>query len=311
MPLGIDPKVDFAFKLMLGNPRHPAVTIHFLNAVLNPAVPVVEVEILNPFQIQDRSTDKLSVLDVLARDAAGRLFNVEMQTTLPPGLPRRLTYYNCRNYVAQLKAGEGYGQLRPAINICVLDKILFPQIPAYHLSFRLRCDQTELVFCDDLQFHTLELPKFHATEHNIGKLPPLERWMFLLRNAERMEPQELANLLVDDAYQEAIGVLKMISHSPDEQLAYEARLQFMRDEEAKLIAARQEGFDEGAANLIAARQEGIDEGIEKGHWFGRIQTLQELLGETPLSNEALGTKSTAELQTLVSSLQARFRNSEN
>lgn len=32
MMLKIDPKVDFAFKMMLGHPEHPAVTIHFLNA---------------------------------------------------------------------------------------------------------------------------------------------------------------------------------------------------------------------------------------------------------------------------------------
>jgi hypothetical protein len=35
MPLGIDPKVDFAFKLVFGSPDHTRVTIHFLNAVLN------------------------------------------------------------------------------------------------------------------------------------------------------------------------------------------------------------------------------------------------------------------------------------
>ena len=28
MPLGIDPKVDFAFKMVFGNPKHTNVTIH-------------------------------------------------------------------------------------------------------------------------------------------------------------------------------------------------------------------------------------------------------------------------------------------
>lgn len=48
MPLGIDPKVDFAFKVMLGSPEHPAVTIHFLNAILRLESPVTDVTILNP-----------------------------------------------------------------------------------------------------------------------------------------------------------------------------------------------------------------------------------------------------------------------
>jgi hypothetical protein len=30
---GIDPKVDFAFKLLVGSPDHPRITIHFLNSV--------------------------------------------------------------------------------------------------------------------------------------------------------------------------------------------------------------------------------------------------------------------------------------
>lgn len=50
MPLGIDPKVDFAFKLVFGNPDHTRITIHFLNAVLNFPRPITHVEILNPLQ---------------------------------------------------------------------------------------------------------------------------------------------------------------------------------------------------------------------------------------------------------------------
>lgn len=48
MPLGIDPKVDFAFKLMLGSPEHPAVTIHFLNAILEWEAQVVACKTRNP-----------------------------------------------------------------------------------------------------------------------------------------------------------------------------------------------------------------------------------------------------------------------
>jgi len=40
MPLGIDPKVDFAFKLVFGSPDHTRIAIHFLNAVLNLPQPI-------------------------------------------------------------------------------------------------------------------------------------------------------------------------------------------------------------------------------------------------------------------------------
>ncbi len=36
MKVGLNPLVDFACKLLLGNPEHPAITLHFINAVLKP-----------------------------------------------------------------------------------------------------------------------------------------------------------------------------------------------------------------------------------------------------------------------------------
>lgn len=158
MPLGIDPRVDYACKMMLGNPAHPAVTIHFLNAVLRLEAPIVSVEILNPLMGKDRSEDKLVVLDVLARDSLGRLFNIEMQTRLPLSFPNRLLYYNCKNYTRQMHAAD-------------------------------------------------------------------------------MEPETLAELLWDPPYREALGVLEMISKSPEDLQYYEDRLKFLRDEQGKLLAA--------------------------------------------------------------------------
>ena len=47
MAIGIDPTVDYAFKLLLGSPEHPAITLHFLNAVLGSEVLITDVEIIN------------------------------------------------------------------------------------------------------------------------------------------------------------------------------------------------------------------------------------------------------------------------
>ena len=71
MAIRIDPRVDFVFKLMIGNPKHRRVTVHFLNALLKLKVPIVSVEILNPLIGKDRSEEKIIILDVLAKDALG------------------------------------------------------------------------------------------------------------------------------------------------------------------------------------------------------------------------------------------------
>jgi predicted transposase/invertase (TIGR01784 family) len=312
MPLGIDPKVDFAFKLMLGSPEHPAVTIHFLNAILQLKSPVTEVEILNPIhEKKDRSEDKIVVLDILARDSLGRRFNVEMQTTRQVDLPRRLLYYSSLTYGRQIGQGQNYTDLRPVISICVLDEIIFARAthPRYHHSFRLWCDQEDLVFTNDFEFHALELPKFTPSSDNIGGLQAEEKWLYLLRHAESMDSDQLAALLVDPPYQEAIGVLDMISRNPEDRQFYDARLKFLRDQQSQLDAAMQEGMNKGREEgREVGREEGLEEGLERGELRGKIITLQEILGDPLTSKDELDSRPLSELNSLVAHLQRRLRN---
>ncbi len=64
MPLGIKPTVDFAFKRIFGTPENVPILLELVNAVLQLADPIVDVELLNPLSYQDFEDDKLIVLDV-------------------------------------------------------------------------------------------------------------------------------------------------------------------------------------------------------------------------------------------------------
>ena len=81
MILDVDPKVDFAFKRMLGKESTRPILIDLTNNVLcpKPGHQLQEIELLNPFNLKETADDKLSIVDIKARDQAGRLFNVEMQ----------------------------------------------------------------------------------------------------------------------------------------------------------------------------------------------------------------------------------------
>jgi len=307
MPIGIDPKVDYAFKLVFGNPKHTAVTIHFLNAVLDFPEPITAVTILNPIRDREHAEDKLAILDILAADGQGRRYNVEMQTTLPADLAKRLTYYNCLNFVEQLKAGETYDRLRPAISICVLNRVMYATAPEYHLSFRLRCDQQpQLTLNDDLTYHLLELPKFDPTDNNVRR-GPLEKWLYFLKNAAQLEAEELAERLTDDEFREAAGVLKMISETPEEREFYESRRKVYHDVNYWIATAHAEGKEEGHAE---GKEEGHAEGKEEGRKEGavdKIQLLQELCGEEVGSTADLMAKEPDELDKLFADLQQRLR----
>jgi predicted transposase/invertase (TIGR01784 family) len=292
MAIGISPLVDFAFKLVLGSPEHSGITIHFLNSILVDQPRITQVEILNPFLGKEFDDDKLSILDIRATDEHGRLLNIEMQTSLPAGMAQRLTYYVSSLYVGQLSEGQEYYELRPAISICVLSQAMFAKPPALHLDFRLREVSANLALTDDLQIHLLQLNHLQVTAENVYDASPAERWAFFLQNADKLNSTEISRLFQDQEFSEAAGVLEMISRTPEQLMAYNARLKFQRDEVARILQARLEGRQEGE---------------EIGEARGRIVILQELLGQRVWTPEDFAKCEAAELIALANQLQQQLR----
>jgi predicted transposase/invertase (TIGR01784 family) len=302
MPLGIDPTVDYAFKKLFGDPDNSDLLIHLLNAVLTPDSPIVEAEILNPFNDKQFAEDKQSILDIKARDARGTWYNVEMQAKALGVLRRRLPYYNALLYVGQLSEGEGYELLASAITVCFLDDILFPGVEAPHLSFTL-CDcRQEVQLSDCLQIHTVELPKYNFDEGSIGTADPLVQWSFFLSRAADFEASELKRMLPGRAYAKATGVIEMIARTPQEREVYEARRKAELDYKSFVTAARQEALEEG-------RQEGWQEGLKLG-LARQTQWLQSLLGQPPESEDELMALDLDSLQRLCDELKDRLQPSE-
>ena len=298
MAIGIDPTVDYAFKLLLGSPEHPAITIHFLNAVLGDEVSIVEVDIIDPIIGKQYSSDKLSILDIAARDSNGRLYDIEMQTSLPAGLSERLAYYTASLYASQMGEGDDYMFLRPAISICVLDAILLRQTPHIHSEFRMRSGDGSLELTDGLQIHLLELPKYTPPSDNRTIVDPVEAWMYFFRRADEMTTEEIKERFQSPAFSEAAEVLDMIQRSPQQRSQYELRVKAQRDERARLEQARAEGEAVGEAR-------GKAEGKAEGELVGRIKTLRDLLG---LEAESLDGLSLEKLTSIADDLQQKLRN---
>jgi predicted transposase/invertase (TIGR01784 family) len=303
MIINIRPTVDLAFRLMLGSPEHPAITLHFLNSVIVSESPIRQVTILNPTLEKEVDDDKLAILDIKAQDETGRVFNIEMQTSLAGSLQRRLMYYAARLYSQQLKDGMPYRQLCPTISICVLSKTLFPQFPHLHFDFRMR-ERFALTLIEDFQIHLIELPKSTTTVHNVRSSNSLQRWAFFLARAHEIDADELRRLLPEPEFHEALGVLEMITHTPATRELYEARLKAKLDEEARLYDARTEGLSQGISQGIS---QGRLEGLSQGKWIGRIQTLEGLLGLTLTDPRVLESWSETELATKAQELEQHFR----
>lgn len=288
--IGIDPLVDYAFKLLLGSPEHARVTVHFLNAILGTNPRIKRVSFKNPIQGKGYEDDKLAILDILAEDEAGRQYNIEVQTTIPAGLSQRLTYYGSRLYVDQVTEGVAYRDLKSAVVICILSKPLFPHQTELHSDFRMR-SESGLTLTDDLQVHLLELTKLKVKRQNLIKATPLERWACFLLNAPKMTAEEIRNLFPDPEFVEAAEILEMIKQTPEKLHEYSARMKLRLDE---------------AARLEYAREEALQKGLTMGKLLGEIKILQDLLGLDHPSNDELLSYDLPKLTSLSQRLRKRL-----
>ena len=298
MFIGIDPLVDFAAKRVLGSPEHSRITLHFLNSVLGFADEIVDVTILNPINLKDFDVDKLSILDIKATDSVGRRYNIEVQTTRPLGLPKRLTYYAAKQLIEQLGEGDQYADLNPSISICLLDSILFRDEPRLQHAFGLRT-AGGILLTDCLQVHVFELPKYVIPSDNQVITDPVDQWLYFFRHAADCTPEELVDRLPDPVFAEATGVLQMIARNPEERQLYDDRLKAERDEWARTEQAKLEGRAEGR---VEGRVEGRIEGQAR-----LVAVLQGLVGDPVQTTEELAGRGWDELRQLESELQQRLR----
>ena len=73
----LDPKNDYVFKRLFADA--PALLVALINAVRRHAAPITHIEVRNPAIEAAELHGKYIILDLLAEDAAGGQYNIEMQ----------------------------------------------------------------------------------------------------------------------------------------------------------------------------------------------------------------------------------------
>lgn len=314
MILGIDPKVDYAFKQLFGRDRdvNHRLLISLLHAVLRlpPDGQIISVQLLNPFHEREALDDRLAVVDVKVRDQQGRQYTIEMQMLVHPFLPERLLYYWAKLYPQPLSSGQDYAVLRPTVVICFLDDVLFPTaIDQHHWRFQLRDhNRSDILLTAQLEIHVLELPKFRVQVEELHE--PLEKWLYFLRHAAKLDLRQLPAQLQANEIQQALEELRMLSQDQLERERYEARLRVQMDESIRKKAATiwaeealKKGIDEGLAKgLAAGRAQGRAE-TQLEYLVSSIQLFQRGLKRTETARDTLLAMPLEELQRLLNQLQ--------
>jgi len=227
MKHAIDPKVDCVFKAIFGSEVNLNLLVHFLNAALHEelSAPIVEVTLLNPNLEKNRLDGKRVVLDVKARDAHGRIFQIEIQMVAYPSLPLRMIYNWARVYADQLEEGEDYTELRPTYSIWLVNGNVTRRAGAVH-RYRFRDDEGHSLAEAVGGIFVFELLKLIVGE----EVSVLEGWLLFFRDGERLCLGPLPVWMQIPEMEQAMKTLREFSEKEHRYEEYRARLDYLRQE---------------------------------------------------------------------------------
>jgi predicted transposase/invertase (TIGR01784 family) len=251
----INPRVDIAFKKIFGVEENKDLLISLINSIVGEEDQVVEVTLLNPYNLQSFKTDKLSILDIKAKSETGKRFNIEIQITDESDYDKRALYYWGKLYTEQLKVSEEYSTLSKAIGIHILNFTSIPDVDNYHNIFHIVEKKTGVQYFKDLELHTIELTKFSNNSNEeldelLAKIKrTLDIWVTFLTRNDLINRENLPDKLDNPLLKKALHVLDVMSFGELELQAYEERLKWLRVEANTLkkyeAKAREEGREEG------------------------------------------------------------------
>ena len=223
----IDPKIDCVFKALLGSEENRNLLIHFLNAFLaqDLAEPLVWVDILNPYNDKEFLSDKLSIVDVKARDSHDRLYQIEIQLTSYAHLPSRIIYNWADIYSQQLKSGQEYHELRPTYSIWLLAENLLVDDNAYVHHYKMRDEQGQTLTPHG-GIWLLELKKFNATQVETED----QRWLKFFKDGERLNDEALPDWMITQEMKQAMSTLSTFSEKDQQYYQYQARQEYLREQ---------------------------------------------------------------------------------
>ena len=223
----IDPKIDCVFKALLGAEENQNLLLHFINAFLAKELqePLVAVDILNPYNDKEFLDDKLSIVDVKAKDAHDRIYQIEIQLTSYGHLPQRMLYNWADIYSQQLKSGKNYDSLRPTYAIWLLAENLIPEDTLYVHHYKMRDEQGN-TFTEQGGIWVLELKKFDTDNIETED----QRWLKFFKEGDTLNDNILPDWMITKEMQQAMSTLNRFSEKDLAYYRYQARQDYLREQ---------------------------------------------------------------------------------
>ena len=238
----MSPKVDYCFKELLA---YSEIRKGFIAAILNKdPEEIAETTLMPTILSKDTEDGKYGILDVRVRMKNGSQMDLEMQVAPFEFWNNRVIFYLSKMYAEQVKEGDKYKNLKPCIQVSILNFNLFHEDRTCFREIAF-CDlTTKQKYTDLLEIYVLELKKLPPEQK---EEPLIIKWMRFLAAESREDFEKMAE---EDTYiNEAYEVLQKLSADERKRLEYEARQKAILDYNSQMSSSREEGIRIGEARL--------------------------------------------------------------
>ena len=238
----MSPKVDYCFKELL---VYSEIRKGFIAAILNKdPEEIAETTLMPTILSKDTEDGKYGILDVRVRMKNGSQMDLEMQVAPFEFWNNWVIFYLSKMYAEQVKEGDKYKNLKPCIQVSILNFNLFHEDRTCFREIAF-CDlTTKQKYTDLLEIYVLELKKLPPEQK---EEPLIIKWMRFLAAESREDFEKMAG--EDNYINEAYEVLQKLSADERKRLEYEARQKAIRDYDSQMSSSREEGIRIGEDRL--------------------------------------------------------------
>jgi len=118
-------KTDYAFKKVFGSNNSINILKSFLNSTLELPSPIIDLKILDPYNVPKLKGMKETAVDVKALLEDKTKVIIEMQILNHDSFESRILYNTAKNYADQLDKGAKYNLLNPVIALTIVNFKMF------------------------------------------------------------------------------------------------------------------------------------------------------------------------------------------
>lgn len=286
-------RFDWAMKRLLRDKANFGVLEGLIITLLGHPIRILK--LLESESNREDEDDKQNRVDVLAEDADGALYLIEVQNETEFAYFQRMLFGTSKLVTEYINRGEGYEKIRKiySINI-VYFNLGNGKDYVYHGKTEFRgIHDNELLNLSPFQqqkFGVDEVSELYpeywilkVNDFNKWSKTPLEQWVYFLNTGEIPDDADAPGL------NEARKKLKLEQMTHEELAKYYRHLDnvvILRD---NITTARGEGFLEGesqglkvgkaqgrAQGLEEGRREGLEEGLQEGYRRGKLEMARSL-----------------------------------